>query len=73
MLTFIEYWNLVDQAVVFIKDYFKEPLSVYLSRIASGNVGLIFAASVVYMFFPLWFLIMGQKDLEIGIELSGVK
>jgi multiple sugar transport system permease protein len=73
MLTFIEYWNLVDQAVVFIKDYFKEPLSVYLSRIASGSTGLIFAASCVYLFFPLWFLIMGQKDLEMGIELSGVK
>ena len=73
MLTFIEYWNLVDQAVVFIKDYYNEPLSVYLSRIASGSTGLIFAASCVYLFFPLWFLIMGQKDLEIGIELSGVK
>ena len=73
MLTFIEYWNLVDQAVVFIKDYFREPLSVYLSRIASGSTGIIFAASCVYLFFPLWFLIMGQEDLEIGIELSGVK
>ncbi|MDR3239049.1 MAG: carbohydrate ABC transporter permease [Clostridiales bacterium] len=73
MLTFIEYWNLVDQAAVFIKDYFREPLSVYLSRMASGRTGLIFAASCVYLFFPLWFLVMGQKDLEIGIELSGVK
>ena len=73
MLTFIEYWNLVDQAVVFIKDYFREPLSVYLSRIASDNIGVIFAASCVYLFFPLWLLIAGQENLEIGIELSGVK
>jgi multiple sugar transport system permease protein len=73
MLTFIEYWNLVDQAVIFIKDYFKEPLSVYLSRMADGRIALIFAASCVYMYLPLWFLVIGQKDLEKGIELSGVK
>lgn len=73
MLVFIEYWNLVEQAVVFIGDWAREPLSVYLSRLADGRMGLIFAASCVYMFLPLWFLTMGQKDLEKGIELSGVK
>ena len=73
MLVFIEYWNLVEQAVVFINDYAKEPLSVYLSRIAEGKIGLIFAASCIYMFLPLWFLVMGQKNLEMGIEMSGVK
>ena len=73
MLVFIEYWNLVEQAVVFISDYTREPLSVYLSRIAGGKIGLVFAASCVYMFLPLWFLLAGQKSLEKGIELSGVK
>lgn len=73
MLTFIEYWNLVEQAVIFIDDYAREPLSVYLSRIADGRMGLVFAASCVYMFLPFWFLMLGQKDLEKGIELSGVK
>ena len=73
MLVFIEYWNLVEQAIVFIKDYFKEPLSVFLSRIADGQIALIFAASCVFMFLPLWFLALGQKHLEKGIELSGVK
>jgi multiple sugar transport system permease protein len=73
MLMFIEYWNLVEQAVIFINDYTQEPLSVYLSRLSDGRMGLIFAASCVYMFLPLWFLLLGQKDLEKGIELSGVK
>jgi multiple sugar transport system permease protein len=73
MLTFIEYWNVVEQAVIFIEDFTLEPLSVYLSRLADGRTGLIFAASCVYMFLPLWFLFAGQKDLEKGIELSGVK
>lgn len=73
MLVFIEYWNMVEQVIVFIKDYFKEPLSVFLSRIADGQIGLIFAASCVFMFLPLWFLAIGQRNLEKGIELSGVK
>ncbi|MCL1805946.1 MAG: carbohydrate ABC transporter permease [Clostridiales bacterium] len=64
MLMFIEYWNLVEQAVIFIDDYTREPLSVYLSRIAAGRIGLVFAASCVYMFLPLWFLLLGQKDAE---------
>jgi multiple sugar transport system permease protein len=73
MLMFIEYWNLVEQALIFINDFAKEPLSVFLSRIPAGRIGIVFAASCVYMFLPLWFLTIGQKDLEHGIELSGVK
>jgi len=73
MLVFIDYWNLVEQAIIFIKDFYREPLSVYLSRIADGKIGLIFAASCVYMFLPFWFLVLGQSDLEKGIELSGIK
>jgi len=73
MLTFIEYWNVVEQAIIFIQDYRLEPLSVYLSRLADGRTALIFAASCIYMFLPIWFLLSGQRDLEKGIELSGVK
>ncbi|MCL2766325.1 MAG: carbohydrate ABC transporter permease [Peptococcaceae bacterium] len=73
MLVFIEYWNLVEQAIVFIKDYYREPLSIFLSRIAEGQIALVFAASCVFMFLPLWFLAVGQKNLEKGIELTGVK
>jgi multiple sugar transport system permease protein len=73
MLTFIEYWNVVEQAVIFIDDYTREPLSVYLSRLADKQSGLIFAASCVYMAPPLWFLFANQRDLEKGIELSGIK
>ena len=73
MLTFIEYWNTVEQAIIFIDDFRREPLSVYLSRLSDGRTALIFAASCIYMFLPIWFLLSGQKDLEKGIELSGVK
>lgn len=73
MLWFIEYWTIVDQVVIFIKDYYKEPLSVYLSRIAQDNIDIVFAVSCIYMFLPFYFLVIGQKNLEKGIELSGIK
>lgn len=73
MLVFIEYWNIVEQVIIFIKEYYREPLSVFLSHIPSENISMIFASSVVYMLLPLWFLMLGQKDLEKGIELSGIK
>ncbi|MCL2405807.1 MAG: carbohydrate ABC transporter permease [Defluviitaleaceae bacterium] len=73
MLVFIEYWNVVEQAVIFIRDFNMEPLSVFLSRIADGRVGLIFAASSVYMLLPFVWLLAGQEHLEKGIELSGIK
>ncbi|MDF3002383.1 MAG: carbohydrate transporter permease, partial [Bacillota bacterium] len=31
MLVFIEYWNVVEQVIVFLKEYYKQPLSVFLS------------------------------------------
>ena len=73
MLVFIEYWNIVEQVVIFVKDYYKEPLSVFLSRISQDNISIVFAASCVYMFLPFYFLMIGQKNLEKGIELSGIK
>lgn len=73
MLMFIEYWNVVEQVIIFIREYYKQPLSVFLSYLPSEHIGLVFAASTVYMLVPLWFLALGQKDLERGIELSGSK
>jgi len=73
ILVFIDFWNVVEQAVIFIRDFTMEPLSVFLSRLADGRVGLIFAASVVYMLIPFLWLLFGQEHLEKGIELSGVK
>lgn len=73
MLVFIEYWNVVEQAVIFIRDYRLEPLSVFLSRLGDGNIALIFAASTVYMLLPFLWLLIGQEHLQKGIELSGVK
>lgn len=73
ILTFVEYWNVVDQAVIFIKDSTKEPLSVYLSRLSQENMDLIFAASCFYMLPTLLVFLFGQENMIEGIQLSGIK
>lgn len=47
--TFAEYWNIVDQAVVFISNQNHYPLSVFLSHMLQRDVGVLSAGSVVYL------------------------
>lgn len=74
ILLFIEYWNLVDQAVVFIDKSYNEPLSVYLSKLINQDFELVFAASCFYMILILLIFLYGQKYLVEGIQQqSGLK
>ena len=72
LLVFIDYWNVVDQAIVFITDPAREPLSVSLSRIIR-SYDIIFAASFFYMIPSLLVLLHGQEHLVEGLKLSGLK
>lgn len=73
ILTLIEYWNVVEPALVFLQDIYKSPLSVFLSEIGQDQMGLIFAASCLYMLPILITFLVGQDYLIEGIERSGVK
>ena len=72
LLVFIDYWNVVDQAIVFITDTTRWPLSVYLSLLA-GNFEIVFAASVFYMLSALFVFLHGQEYLVEGMKMSGLK
>ncbi|ULL19912.1 carbohydrate ABC transporter permease [Paenibacillus sp. H1-7] len=72
LLLFVDYWNMVEQPIVFLDDPFKQPLSVYLSRI-NAEPGVAFAASVIYMA-PMVLLFLHAEAYFIeGIQLSGIK
>lgn len=73
MLTLIDYWNLIDQAVVFIQDNEKQPLSMFLASINAEGLGVSFAGACFYAVPVLIVLFFGQKQLKEGIQLSGVK
>lgn len=73
MLTLLDYWNLVDQAIIFIQDSEKQPLSTFLAQINNGDIGLAFAGSCFYAIPMLLVLLYGQEHLKQGIAITGIK
>jgi len=71
ILVFIDYWNMVEQAIVLLPDTTKQPLSVFLSTINSSEVGLAFAVATIYMIPSLLLFLHGEEALVEGIAHSG--
>ena len=73
ILLFIDYWNMVEQPLWLLKDTDLHPLSVFLSQINQGEVGIAFAASFIFMVPPLFLFLHGEQYLVEGISRSGLK
>ena len=71
ILVFIDYWNMVEQPLVLLPDAEKQPLSVYLSTINSGEVGLAFAIATIYMVPTLLLFLHGEEYLVEDIATQG--
>ena len=71
MLIFIDYWNMVEQVLILITDDNLYPLSLFLSRINSAEVGLAFAVATIYMIPNLLLFIYGEDYLVEGITFQG--
>jgi len=73
VLGFLEYWSIIEQPLIFMKDKFLWPLSLFLPEIASSSGGLYLAASVLMIIPSMLIFLFGQKYLEKGIRASGLK
>lgn len=73
VLGFLEYWNMIEQPLAFLKDKSLWPLSLYLPEIDWTQAGFSFAASLVMLIPAVFVFIMGQDYLEQGIIYSGLK
>lgn len=73
VLGFIEYWNLIEQPLTFIKDKAKWPLSLYLPNISLDNANVAFVASLVTLATSVIIFFAGQKYLKEGISVSAGK
>ena len=71
ILVFIDYWNMVEQPLILLNDAEKQPLSVYLSTINTGEIGLAFAVATIYMIPSLLLFLHGEEYLVEGIAQSG--
>lgn len=71
ILVFIDYWNMVEQPIIMMSDADLHPLSVFLSKINSGEVGLAFAVATIYMVPTILIFLYGEEYLVDGISYSG--
>ena len=71
ILVFIDYWNMVEQPIILLPNAAKQPLSVYLSTINAGEIGIAFAVAVIYMIPGLLLFLHGEEYLVEGIAHSG--
>ncbi|MCM1256616.1 MAG: carbohydrate ABC transporter permease [Roseburia sp.] len=73
VLSFLEYWNLVEQPMAFIEEQKNWPLSLYLPQLDISQAGFAFAVSVVVLIPALFVFALGQDALEEGITYIGMK
>ena len=71
ILIFIDYWNMVEQPLILLSDPETQPLSVFLSKINSGEIGLAFAVATIYMVPPILVFLYGEDYLVEGITYQG--
>lgn len=73
VLGFLEYWNMIEQPMAFLKTKELWPFSLYLSKISMEKAGVSFAASVVILLPAFLVFMAGQDYLEQGIIASAIK
>lgn len=74
ILVFMDYWNMVEQPLILLNNQDKYPLSIFLSKINSGEIGLAFAVAVIYMIPSLLVFLYGEEYLVDGItSQAGIK
>ncbi len=71
ILVFIDYWNMVEQPLILLPDAETQPLSVFLSSINEGEIGLAFAMATIYMLPSLLLFLHGEEYLVEGIAHQG--
>ncbi len=71
ILIFIDYWNMVEQPLILLTNDQMHPLSVFLSKINSGEISLAFAVATIYMMPPLFVFLYGEDYLVQGISYQG--
>ncbi len=73
VLSFLEYWNLIEQPLTFLKDKSLWPLALYLPNIGAEKAGTAFVSSVFTLAPAVFTFLLGKDYLEQGIAAAAVK
>ena len=70
ILVFIDYWNMVEQPIAYLKDFEKYPISVALAYVSNANPIVQFVCCILVMIPPLFLFMCFNKELVQGIIFS---
>ncbi len=70
VLTFIDNWNIIETALVFISDEKLRPLSAFLEQIYSNHHTLYYASATLYLVPAIFIFLKGEKYLEKGFSMG---
>ncbi len=73
LLQFLEYWNVVEQPMIFLDSKELWPLTLYLPEIGMENAGQAIVAAVITLVPTMILFFMCKDQLEKGIVASAVK
>lgn len=73
LLSVVEYWNMIEQPLVFLKNPSLWPFSIYLPELKSSNVQYIFVFSFMVLIPMILVIILGKDNLEKGIGTMIIK
>ncbi|MCK8061217.1 MULTISPECIES: carbohydrate ABC transporter permease [unclassified Fusibacter] len=71
ILIFIDSWNVIEQAIVFIESADKMPLSVFLESIYYSDKEVFYAGAVLFVVPVLYLFNKFEKYLEDGFSIGG--
>lgn len=70
VLTFIDNWNIIETALVFISDEQLLPLSAFLEQIYTNHHDLYYAGATLYLIPAIFIFLKGEKYLEKGFSMG---
>jgi multiple sugar transport system permease protein len=73
ILSFIDSWNMVEQPLVYLRDSFKHPFSLFLLQINAAEPALGFACGILAMVPVLLLFKYFEEELISGISYSVLK
>lgn len=67
LLGVVEYWNMIEQPLLFLKTPSLWPFSLYMPKMTAENIPYVFVFSFLVMLPMIFLMIWGKNDLENGI------
>ena len=73
LLSFLDGWNMVEQPIIYLKDFTRYPISVGLASMPPGEPVIQLVCCVLVVLPPLFLFSYYKKELVEGIAIGGEK